>query len=1155
MTCLAIIVAGLSISAFPQTKRANVWHFRYAALDFNIGSPPEPIPKFLMYNDGGTTSVSDTNGNLLFCCDGGRVLNKLGFIMQGGSDIGLEANINQHVLAFPMPGSERFYYLFTTSISGSGITGYQYSLIDMQANNGLGKVCDSVRKVQLQADVATGIHGIHHHNKRDIWIILHGNFDNSIYAYLITPDTILGPYTSFAGDTRHYLDNIFKLSPDGTKLAIKSSQPVGSSYEVKVQMLSFNDQTGEVSEADMFVIPLRNSTFGNDRSKGLEFSPDGSKFYVSDLHLLYQFDLKAGTPEQILASKYSYELDTIHNIPVLEYVNGILLSGPDGKIYINAGDGANPFTAGARLSVIHKPNLSGAASNFIQNDLYLGGNLSGFAFGLPNFLADWLKDPVIKSDKYCSNQPVNFSLEINGSIDSVFWDFNDFWNALNDTSTALSPSYTFSHAGTYNITAEIHFGNLQKTIPYSITILQSPEPQLGGTDTLMCQGSTIVLDPGVFVQYWWNGGMPSGQTYTVIDSGQYFVKVKNEFNCFGYDTINVHIPPPMVVVAEPAIQNATCGNPDGSITGIQLTGLQPFTYLWKNAVGDTVGDAQDLTGVVAGTYTLTVIDSAGCSALIGNYEINNTQGVKILDVSHLDDHCNISIGELTIVPDSGVPGDFEYSLDGTNFFSNNGVFTGLTADNYYPVIRDVNGCTDTWLEPVVIENIGGPVVLSINIEPETELGADGSITITADGNNLTYMITGGTPQAEPTFSGLFQGPYTITITDSFGCTTDTTITVPYVEGYYLHAVADNDDKCLHIKASSPVKVVNGAGMTDLKATLYYDGNIVDCIGFGYKMDGLDAIVYPASTSIVLDLQGGVPIPVSDSVDLIELIFDTYQAGFSEITWEDDNQQTWFKSEAGEEINAILYPGRITVHDPPQLKTTEDLSRCAGDSLVIDPALTGGTDPMQYTWHTPTGVIPGSRLTIPAIEETDAGAYILAVRDHFDCVDTSRFALTVIPAPETGFESMNDTIYFYKDYTLSAVEGYPTYEWNTGATTSSILVTDDGEYIVTVKTSENCENTGSIYMMNSDPGFFMPTAFTPNGDGLNDEFKAVIDRERIRQFHLAIYNKWGQLLFESIDAREGWNGGDAVPGVYIWKADFKDLRGEVRCEQGSVSLIR
>lgn len=66
---------------------------------------------------------------------------------------------------------------------------------------------------------------------------------------------------------------------------------------------------------------------------------------------------------------------------------------------------------------------------------------------------------------------------------------------------------------------------------------------------------------------------------------------------------------------------------------------------------------------------------------------------------------------------------------------------------------------------------------------------------------------------------------------------------------------------------------------------------------------------------------------------------------------------------------------------------------------------------------------------------------------------------------------------------------------------------------------------------------------------------MIDTERVRQFHLAIYNKWGQLLFESFNAKEGWNGADALPGVYVWKADFKDLRGEIYTASWTVSLMR
>lgn len=87
--------------------------------------------------------------------------------------------------------------------------------------------------------------------------------------------------------------------------------------------------------------------------------------------------------------------------------------------------------------------------------------------------------------------------------------------------------------------------------------------------------------------------------------------------------------------------------------------------------------------------------------------------------------------------------------------------------------------------------------------------------------------------------------------------------------------------------------------------------------------------------------------------------------------------------------------------------------------------------------------------------------------------------------------------------------------------------------------------------------YVPTAFTPNGDGLNDVFKASYG-ENITRFIMEIYNRWGQKVFESSDIRKGWNGTyqqNLLSGVFIWiiRYDTIDRRNQVL--KGTVSLIK
>jgi gliding motility-associated-like protein len=86
-------------------------------------------------------------------------------------------------------------------------------------------------------------------------------------------------------------------------------------------------------------------------------------------------------------------------------------------------------------------------------------------------------------------------------------------------------------------------------------------------------------------------------------------------------------------------------------------------------------------------------------------------------------------------------------------------------------------------------------------------------------------------------------------------------------------------------------------------------------------------------------------------------------------------------------------------------------------------------------------------------------------------------------------------------------------------------------------------------------FNVPNAFTPNGDGLNDIFRPVATSDLIRQFSMVIYNRWGQLVFETTHPAEGWDGKDAMAGVYNWVISYSDYLGKVFKMRGSVTLVR
>jgi gliding motility-associated-like protein len=114
------------------------------------------------------------------------------------------------------------------------------------------------------------------------------------------------------------------------------------------------------------------------------------------------------------------------------------------------------------------------------------------------------------------------------------------------------------------------------------------------------------------------------------------------------------------------------------------------------------------------------------------------------------------------------------------------------------------------------------------------------------------------------------------------------------------------------------------------------------------------------------------------------------------------------------------------------------------------------------------------------------------------------------------------------------------------------------YYVYVTDTNGCERFDSV-MVYVEPTIYVPNAFTPNQDGMNDLFKAVV--RGLDEFEWFIYDRWGQLVFTSTDPEAGWNGtykGQRAPfDVYVWKIKYvaSNQPGIIRTLVGHVTLVR
>jgi len=1158
-----ILLIAIPFLSFSQGKEYNIWYFpEFCGIDFTNGSPPVSITDgALDDNDGeGCSTICDSLGNLLFYTTGVVVWNRNHVHMANGEDMGHWSSTGAVII--PKDVSAGLYYVFNEGYNQNAPSNadFRYSVIDMKLDNGYGAVVDSLKSVILADNVYELFCAVKHANGNDYWVVAHGGFNSLFYSFLVTSDGISSPIVSVAGSSSNGYGGYMKISPDGRKIVQTYSSAPLSEY-MFFELMDFNDETGVVSDMNL--------VHKDGSSSGVEFSPDNTKLYINQPANLAQYDLQAGTPEQILNSEYRID-ENNRAFP------GALQLGTDGKIYcIMNYLKIGTFYAQNYLSVINKPNKIGFACEYDSLGVMLDEHILGFNTGqaLPTFVSSFFADPVFNWENTCFNDSTLFTIENITGIDSVLWDFGDFFAYPNNSSTLLSPSHLFSRADTFNVVLNVFYGAIPRTVAQQVIIKPSPQPTIGN-DTLMCDILfSIELDATCdATSYFWNTWETTPQI-TVSDTGTYFVRATNAGGCVGKDTIHIGLSPqPQVDESNLDIQSTGCGMADGKIIGLQVTGPPPLQFYWTNSVGDTVGSTINISGLSSDIYTLLVSDGNGCNHIINSYTVPDNGSLVIDSVLFTHDHCNSSMAEINIYTSS--LNQISYSIYGDSaWVQNGGEFTGLSVGSYTIMIQDEYNCMGIYNNnPIIIQNIAGPQVTSVDIIPEDNNLGNGSINIHAIGGSgdLTYSIDNGSPVVQLNdglFNDLSAGNYLCSVTDAFGCDTTFTVYVPLVITQTLEAIAGFGSSCVEDAVLVPLELVNFTGVKSFVVTLHYKPNIVMCDGYvelnpQLELGDFQATVQQAIGEIKLNWQGQVPVTLANQAQMLRLKYDGLGEGISPINWEAAPGESHFYDENLQEISAAYTTGEIQVFSQPEIQMQSTESVCVGDALTIEPIITGGNGEKNYIWSGPNGFSSGDTLlNFDPVTTSQAGSYTLSIEDAMKCKKSTAVELIVMESPTIAFSGY-DTLFVEPGYLLDAGHDAQHYLWNTGATTEQIAIDTTGLYSVEATSGQGCKNSDAVYILWAGKSFYIPNAFTPNGDGLNDVFGAIPRIDYVNQYRISIFNRWGQLLFESSDLHLGWDGtyqGEACPaGAYVYRIVYNDFGmgpQETKVMEGTVVLVR
>jgi arylsulfatase A-like enzyme len=303
----------------------------------------------------------------------------------------------------------------------------------------------------------------------------------------------------------------------------------------------------------------------------------------------------------------------------------------------------------------------------------------------------------------------------------------------------------------------------------------------------------------------WNNGL-FGQTLNSLTAGTYTATVTDASGCVASATATVTQPTSAVSVTATA-QNVNCfGGNTGAISTLVVGGTSGYTHLWSNGA-----TTQNLTSLVAGTYTATITDANGCTAQTTAQVTQPTSPLTANATTQNVACFGGSTGAITTIVTGGTTG---YSFTWSNS-TNSQNLTSLSAGTYTATITDANACT-VQLTQAVTQPLAA--LTAVSTVTNAIGGSNGTAMVTSSGGTAPYTFNWSNGQTTPQITNLVAGVYQVTVTDANGCTALTTATVELVNA--LPTILDQIGVNVFPNPVSDVLIVQANDL--LRETLHFN---------------------------------------------------------------------------------------------------------------------------------------------------------------------------------------------------------------------------------------------------------------------------------------------------------------------------------------------
>ncbi len=703
------------------------------------------------------------------------------------------------------------------------------------------------------------------------------------------------------------------------------------------------------------------------------------------------------------------------------------------------------------------------------------------------------------------------------------------WSDMSTADTLLIDS-----PGTYYVDVYTACNLFSDTINVYVSnvppVLQLPE------DFALCQGDSIILNAGIIgVSYLWSDGsiLPD---ITVYSPGQYAVTISNLCGT-SIDTvvINPGVAAPFLSLGP---DTSVC---EGDTFVIIPVAANVDAWLWSDG-----SVTSQYVVVTPGLITATVSNS--CASVIDTILISTLSPIPALDLGPDTALCNGTALSLTIdIPDVNI-----LWFDGTTAMD---LIISDSAEVFASITNACGQTSDT-LDVSII-----PLLPALDLGPDQNICPGESIILSPGINDVTYLWHDGSTLNQ--FETSIEGIISLTISGDCEMRTDTIILTESTEGPQL-------DLGPHISACEGETIILQAGISGVQY-LWSNGSLENQISVtqngNFSLTVSNACGTDSDTTIVTFeiLPPGQSLG-QDTIlcDNDTLVLNAVVSPGIALQWQNLSSLDYYvvttsgqysitgTNLCGVETDTIEI---IYVNTPATFSLGPDTILCSGEELF----LTAPSTADMLLWQ------DGSNQ--PDYIASEDGAYVLTIAN--ECGSSSDSLTLAIDTNTVVVQLSPQYVLCPGDILeLDATQIFAaTYQWNTGAISPIIVVSDVGQYSVQV-ISDCGQSSGQTVVLpdedcNPDPEFFVPNIFTPDGDGINDVFTLTTNvPEAVISVGAQIFDRWGNQVFESEDNLARWdgtfNGEDVGSGVfaYIIRVRFiKEGDEQIEIIKGDVTLLR